>query len=78
MPLTCTLPISAQWAVTTPDSGKTVLCIGDINRMTSQYKRGGGTVCFNHATLWATFNKAISGTNSCSSAALRGAVPNAS
>lgn len=39
----------AKWAVPLDKSGW--LCIGDINRMTSQRKRGGGAVCFKYLAL---------------------------
>ncbi|KAK6766230.1 hypothetical protein RB195_025867 [Necator americanus] len=38
------------------DSTKPWVCIGDINRMTSQYVRGGGTTCISSSFLWKAFN----------------------
>ncbi|PAV84301.1 hypothetical protein WR25_16876 [Diploscapter pachys] len=46
------------------DSSKPYVCIGDINRMTSQYVRGGGTLCTNSSSLWGAFN-VIATQNSC-------------
>ena len=39
----------AKWAVML--DGSSNLCVGDINRMTTQRKRGGGAVCFSNAGL---------------------------
>ena len=33
------------------------ICVGDINRMVSQEKRGGGTIAFQEPTLWAALSK---------------------
>lgn len=33
------------------------VCVGDINRMISQEKRGGGTIAFQEPTLWAALSK---------------------
>ncbi|KAK6042858.1 deoxyribonuclease-2 domain protein, partial [Cooperia oncophora] len=38
------------------DSTKPWVCIGDINRMTSQYVRGGGTTCLSSTFVWQAFN----------------------
>lgn len=38
------------------DATKPWVCIGDINRMTSQYVRGGGTTCLSSSFLWQAFN----------------------
>ncbi|PAV81192.1 hypothetical protein WR25_14550 [Diploscapter pachys] len=46
------------------DSSKPYVCIGDINRMTSQYVRGGGTLCTNSSSLWGAFS-VIATQNSC-------------
>ena len=42
-----------------------IVCIGDINRMETQKKRGGGTVCFKNARTWLAFSKAVSLTEDC-------------
>lgn len=43
------------------------ICVGDINRMCSQESRGGGTVCVSNAsaTLWQSFDIAITGVEDC-------------
>ena len=46
-------------------SDKPMVCIGDINRMYSQYSRGGGTACFQHQNLWSAFNSAFSNHDTC-------------
>ena len=52
----------SKWAVgTTGDA----VCVADINRMTSQYKRGGGALCWNDTVLAAGLRKAIVQTDSC-------------
>ncbi|KAK5965992.1 hypothetical protein GCK32_012025 [Trichostrongylus colubriformis] len=38
------------------DPSKPWVCIGDVNRMTSQYIRGGGTECFSSTFVWQAFN----------------------
>lgn len=45
---------------------KPFVCIGGINRMESQAKRGGGTVCFNEQTLWGSLTKSITDVERCS------------
>jgi len=41
------------------------VCIGDINRMTSQYVRGGGTVCISDNFVWRAYNALIQTLNQC-------------
>lgn len=45
----------AKWGVTLHDPW---VCVGDINRMISQRKRGGGTIAFQNKTLWMGLLKA--------------------
>jgi hypothetical protein len=41
------------------------VCIGDMNRMTSQWARGGGTVCFRQANIYKPFLGSIVGADAC-------------
>ncbi|XP_035824235.1 plancitoxin-1 isoform X2 [Aplysia californica] len=40
-------------------------CIGDINRMESQFHRGGGTVCLQNLGMWKAFNNSVNSFDSC-------------
>ncbi|MEY2519260.1 MAG: deoxyribonuclease [Verrucomicrobiota bacterium] len=44
----------AKWGITVDSDW---VCVGDINRMISQEKRGGGTIAFQDPTLWAALSK---------------------
>lgn len=44
----------AKWGITKTDNW---ICVGDINRMITQEKRGGGTIAFQEPTLWAALSK---------------------
>lgn len=44
----------AKWGITVDSDW---VCVGDINRMVSQEKRGGGTIAFQDPTLWAALSK---------------------
>jgi deoxyribonuclease-2 len=44
----------AKWGITTHMNW---VCVGDINRMISQRKRGGGTIAFQNQTLWQGLSK---------------------
>jgi deoxyribonuclease-2 len=44
----------AKWGITTTDNW---VCVGDINRMITQEKRGGGTIAFQDHTLWTALGK---------------------
>ena len=52
----------SKWAITL---NKPIVCMGDINRMTTQYSRGGGTACFSDKLLHSVLKKAIVETNTC-------------
>ena len=52
----------SKWAIT---ANRDVVCMGDINRMTTQYSRGGGTACFSDKILHSIFKKATTKTNEC-------------
>ncbi|EYC35768.1 hypothetical protein Y032_0986g3296 [Ancylostoma ceylanicum] len=41
------------------------VCIGDVNRQRSQYKRGGGAVCIEDVKLWETFHGSVGDYNGC-------------
>lgn len=44
----------AKWGITLHEPW---ICIGDINRMVSQRKRGGGTIAFQNTVLWSALSK---------------------
>ena len=44
----------AKWGITVDSDW---VCVGDINRMVSQEKRGGGTIAFQDPALWAALSK---------------------
>jgi len=44
----------AKWGITVDSDW---VCVGDINRMVSQEKRGGGTIAFQDPKLWAALSK---------------------
>jgi len=52
----------SKWAITLT---KPIVCMGDINRMTTQYSRGGGTACFSDEILHSVLKKAVTETDSC-------------
>jgi deoxyribonuclease-2 len=52
----------SKWLIT---EYKKVVCMGDVNRMTTQYLRGGGTACFNEPVLHAVLKKATTGLDTC-------------
>jgi len=42
------------------------ICIGDINRMTTQFARGGGTMCVFNSDIWKVFSGIIEDYENCS------------
>jgi deoxyribonuclease-2 len=53
----------SKWAVSMNSS---FLCIADINRMTTQYERGGSAICWNDGVLASALQAAVTTTdNSC-------------
>ena len=57
----------AKWAVTKgkTKNGQKYVCIGDINRMETQKKRAGGTVCFDHHYAWKAFTRIVKTIEKC-------------
>ncbi|XP_061184944.1 uncharacterized protein LOC133192958 [Saccostrea echinata] len=52
----------SKWVVA---ESKQWTCIGDINRNTSQFKRGGGTMCLNHQKVSKQFREIVGEFNKC-------------
>uniref|UniRef100_A0A0K0D8J0 Deoxyribonuclease II n=1 Tax=Angiostrongylus cantonensis TaxID=6313 RepID=A0A0K0D8J0_ANGCA len=49
----------SKWGVSMKES-MPYTCIGDINRQTSQFKRGGGAACIQSKALWtALYNSVV-------------------
>jgi deoxyribonuclease-2 len=47
-------------------SSKPYVCVGGVNRMPSQRKRGGGALCFQSLPLWSALSAVVSRKDSCS------------
>lgn len=54
----------SKWTVTSNSTNPWV-CIGDINRMETQKKRGGGTVCSSNQDLWTVYRSTVESVDSC-------------
>lgn len=54
----------SKWAISESED-KGYVCIGDINRMESQQKRGGGTVCMRNSSIWRLFRHAVHEIEAC-------------
>lgn len=54
----------SKWAISDLSEDELV-CISDVNRMHSQFKRGGGAVCIKCKTCWTVFSSAISDIEPC-------------
>lgn len=48
----------SKWAIS-DDESRGIFCIGDSNRMVSQFKRGGGAVCMKCPSCWQLFSNTI-------------------
>ncbi|EYB87504.1 hypothetical protein Y032_0261g544 [Ancylostoma ceylanicum] len=54
----------SKWGVSMSEKVPAV-CIGDVNRQESQFKRGGGAVCIEDRTLWKTFKESVTNFDGC-------------
>lgn len=52
----------SKWAVAIDQPAA---CLGDINRMASQYKRGGGSLCMRNPRVWEVMKNSIHTTEPC-------------
>lgn len=59
------LAVKNQYVFQMSRSSSDYACIGDINRMDSQFHRGGGTLCVQHTGLWKAFTGVIANYESC-------------
>lgn len=54
----------SKWAISDNQEAGLV-CISDVNRMQSQFKRGGGAVCFKCPGCWSAFSNMIADIEPC-------------
>uniref|UniRef100_A0A0K0DK76 Deoxyribonuclease II n=1 Tax=Angiostrongylus cantonensis TaxID=6313 RepID=A0A0K0DK76_ANGCA len=54
----------SKWGVSMKESSP-VVCVGDVNRQTSQFKRGGGAACIQNRSLWTAFHNLVATFNAC-------------
>lgn len=54
----------SKWAIS-ENKDHAIVCISDINRMQSQFKRGGGAVCFKCPSCWSVFNRLVADVEPC-------------
>ncbi|XP_037077387.1 deoxyribonuclease-2-like [Pollicipes pollicipes] len=54
----------SKWAVSS-EVARPWVCVGDINRMTTQEERGGGTVCHSSSLLWHLYSQLVERVEPC-------------
>ena len=54
----------SKWGISL-DPRRPFVCIGDINRMETQFVRGGGTACILSPKVWKTFKKSVKAIETC-------------
>ncbi|KAK5975689.1 Deoxyribonuclease II [Trichostrongylus colubriformis] len=55
----------SKWAVADTNGQTSIVCVGDLNRQRSQFRRGGGAVCFQHHGLWTTLHSSVKSVQPC-------------
>ncbi len=55
----------SKWVITSDSDKDQYTCISDINRMKSQFKRGGGSLCIKSAKVWNIFKKTVESIEGC-------------
>ncbi|XP_046738722.1 deoxyribonuclease-2-alpha isoform X1 [Diprion similis] len=56
----------SKWAVSnSANKNHNWVCIGDINRASTQLERGGGTVCLNSQDLWTSYRHIVNDVEAC-------------
>lgn len=55
----------SKWVITSDSSKDQYTCISDINRMKSQFKRGGGSLCIKSNKVWNVFKKTVESIEGC-------------
>lgn len=54
----------SKWAISS-GTNLNLVCLGDINRVESQFKRGGGTTCLRNNAVWKSFNSFVAEVEKC-------------
>ncbi len=55
----------SKWTITKTQTGNKWVCLGDINRQFSQYKRGGGQLCIPRSDVWGQFFPIVTAFEKC-------------
>lgn len=66
----------AKWAISDAADNPYV-CVGDINRMQSQFKRGGGSMCLENKAVWSVLRSSIEQIENCPKSAAKARVQKA-
>lgn len=54
----------SKWAVGV-DQTEPFICVGDLNRVRSQFKRGGGAICMRNVRVWNVLRKSVKDVEPC-------------
>ncbi|KAG8179969.1 hypothetical protein JTE90_016302 [Oedothorax gibbosus] len=55
----------SKWAISLDYRKSPWVCVGDINRMKSQARRGGGALCFKSKPVWSAYRSTVVDTSVC-------------